>query len=112
VKKEMAQADRLAALPSSPDSIEGGLLPSYAEFAANEEAADAMDRDSEWGAGPVRFLFVADEARRWKSAADEDARRHFREEFWARRDPTPATRERTASPGRPTSSPGLGESWG
>ena len=51
-------ADRLAAPPSSPGSIEGGLLPSYAEFAANEEAADAMDRDSEWGAGPVRFLFA------------------------------------------------------
>jgi hypothetical protein len=27
VKKEMAVADRLAAPPSSPDSIEGGLLP-------------------------------------------------------------------------------------
>jgi GWxTD domain-containing protein len=51
-----------------------------------------MDRDPAWGAGPVRFLFVTDEARRWKSAADEDARRHLQEEFWARRDPTPATR--------------------
>lgn len=91
VKKEMAEADRLASPPTSPGSTEGGLFPSYAEFAADEEAADAMDRDPAWGAGPVRFLFVADEARRWKSAADEDARRHFREEFWARRDPTPAT---------------------
>jgi GWxTD domain-containing protein len=91
VKKEMAEADRLAAPPSSPGFTEGGIFPSYAEFAADEEAADAMDRDPEWGAGPVRFLFVTDEARRWKSAADEDARRHFQEEFWARRDPTPAT---------------------
>ncbi len=91
VKKEMEKADRLAAPASSPGSIEGGILPSYAEFAADDEAADAMDRDPAWGAGPVRFLFVADEARRWKSAADEDARRNFQKEFWTRRDPTPAT---------------------
>ncbi len=92
VKREMAKADRLNAPPSSPGSIEGGILPSYAEFAPDEEAADAMDRDPEWGAGPVRFLFVSDEAKQWKRAADEDARRHFQDEFWARRDPTPATR--------------------
>ena len=91
VKKEMEKADRLAAPPSAPGSIEGGALPSYAEFAPDEEAADAMDRDPKWGSGPVRFLFVADEATRWKSAADEDARRHFQQEFWARRDPTQAT---------------------
>ncbi|MCM3877700.1 MAG: GWxTD domain-containing protein [Thermoanaerobaculia bacterium] len=91
VKKELADADRLAAPPSSPGSIEGGVLPSFAEFALDEEAADAMDRDPAWGSGPVRFLFVADDARRWKSAADEDARRRFQQEFWARRDPTPAT---------------------
>ncbi len=90
VKKEMADADRLAAPPTAPGSTEGGLY-AYAEFAADDAAADAMDRDPAWGAGPVRFLFVADEARRWKSAADEDARRHFQTEFWARRDPTPAT---------------------
>ena len=90
VKKEMEKADRLAAPPTSPGSTEGGLF-SYTEFAADEAAADAMDRDPAWGAGPVRFLFVADEARRWKSAADEEARRHFQTEFWARRDPTPAT---------------------
>jgi GWxTD domain-containing protein len=90
VKKEMEKADRLAAPQSSPGSAEGGLY-SYAEFAADDEAADAMDRDPAWGAGPVRFLFVADEAKRWKSAADDDARRNFQTEFWARRDPTPAT---------------------
>ena len=92
VKKEMEKSDRLAAPVSSPGSIEGGILPSYAEFAPDDEAADAMDRDPEWGAGPVRFLFVADDAKQWKRAADADARRHFQDEFWARRDPTPATR--------------------
>lgn len=91
VTKEMADANRLAAPPSSPGSTEGGALPSYTDFAADEEAADAMDRDPGWGAGPIRFLFVEDEARKWKSAADDDARRRFQQEFWARRDPAPST---------------------
>lgn len=91
VKSELAEAEKRLAPRSPPGFTEGGLFPAYAEFALDEQAADAMDRDPNWGAGPVRYLFVADEARRWKSAADEDERRHFRQEFWARRDPDTAT---------------------
>ena len=70
VKKDVAEGQRLSAPPASPGAIEGGLLPSYADFALNEEAADAIraaarangyagrdvffvDRGFDWGAVPV-----------------------------------------------------------
>jgi GWxTD domain-containing protein len=93
VKKELAETEQLTTPASPIGSIQGGLLPSFASFGLDAAAAEAMDRDPEWGKGPVRFLFVDDDARRWKSAADEDARRHFQQEFWSRRDPSPSTPE-------------------
>lgn len=92
VRKEMAvEAEALAPAETNPGSIGGGVLPNYASFALDESAAASMERDPGWGDGPARFLFVGDEARRWKRLADDDARRQFLDEFWSRRDPTPST---------------------
>ena len=94
VKKELAETDPLAEAPSSSGA--GGLAASFAFFPLDEGAADAMESDPNWGAGPVHFLFVADEARRWKTVADEEGRRWFQHEFWSRRDPTQGTAENEA----------------
>lgn len=95
VKKEMPQAESPAEAPSASGA--GGLAASFASFPLDEAAADAMERDPNWGEGPVHFLFVADEIRRWKAAAaDEEGRRWFQHEFWSRRDPTPGTPENEA----------------
>lgn len=93
VKKEMREASLPTSGATSPAAIEGGVLPAYTSFALDESAADDQEKDPGWGEGPARFLFVGDEARRWKALVDEDARRRFQDEFWARRDPTPATPE-------------------
>ena len=76
-----------------PGSIGGGVLPSYASFAPEESPTFEFDPDPKWGNGPVRFLFVKDEARHWRETVDEDARRRFQAEFWSQRDPTPLTPE-------------------
>lgn len=97
VQREMSDAaEALAPGEANSGSIGGGVLPSYASFALDESAAQSMERDPAWGEGAARFLFVGDEARRWKRLADEDARRQFQSEFWLRRDPTPATPENEA----------------
>lgn len=96
VKKEMAETDPLAGAGWSSGPPTGGLFTSFASFPLDEEAADAMERDPNWGAGPVHFLFVADEIRRWNTVADEEGRRWFQHEFWSRRNPTPGTLENEA----------------
>ena len=49
---------------------------------------------AQWGEGPeLTFFGSADEKQRWKVLQDDDARRSFVEEFWNRRDTTPATAE-------------------
>jgi GWxTD domain-containing protein len=53
--------------------------------------AQLSSQNSEWGKGPVQYLFTDQEAAKWKTIRTDAEAQAFIDLFWARRDPTPAT---------------------
>lgn len=77
--------------PAGPESIGGAAVAPYATSGVDEAAVPANTGAADWAEGPVRFLMDEKEKRAFLGLSDDSDRRAFVNDFWARRDPDPAT---------------------